>query len=81
MSLGLSKESSGVSVLLVVLIKYLIPGANGLNGLYIVSIGNSFLKAFEYAWTIFSGVVDGFIYSTIEFRLYSIMAPAEVEIE
>ena len=47
MSLGLSKELAGVSVLFVVLTKYLIPGDNGLNGLYIVSIGNSFLKALE----------------------------------
>jgi len=47
MSRGFSKELSGVSVLLVVLIRYLMPGDNGLNGLYIVSIGNSFLKAFE----------------------------------
>jgi hypothetical protein len=78
-SLGLSNEFAGVSVLLVVYTKYLIPGDNGLNGLYIVSIGNNFLKAFVYGFVKAEDVAD--IYSTIEFRLYSRVAPTEVVIE
>ena len=78
-SLGLSNEFSGVSVLLEVCTKYLIPGDNGLKGLYIVSIGNSFLKAFVYGFVNAEDVAD--IYSTIEFKLYSRVAPTEVVIE
>jgi hypothetical protein len=43
-----------------------------------VSIGNSFLKAFVYVFVNAEDVAD--IYSTIEFKLYSNVAPAEVEI-
>ena len=42
-------------------------------------VGNNFLKAFVYGFVNAEDVAD--IYSTIEFKLYSIVAPAEVDIE
>ena len=63
----------------VVCTKYLIPADKGLNGLYMVSIGNNFWKATGYLFSIAADVAV--IYSTIVFKLYSIVAPQDVETE